>query len=55
LDSTITDCTTLFKQAMEIVTNLQEDLNLKTLNTEVRELQWQYDEVRATEHSIAPV
>jgi len=48
LDATFTDCATLFKKAMELVTNLQEDTNLQTLNTKIRELQHQYDEVRET-------
>jgi len=39
---------------MELVTNLQEDPNLQTLNTEVRELQRQYDEVRATARTLTP-
>lgn len=38
LDATVVDCTTLFEQAMELVTNLQEDPNLQTLNIEVRKL-----------------
>ena len=48
LDAIFTDCATFFEQAMELVTNLQKDLNLQTLNTKVREMQCQYDEVRAT-------
>lgn len=54
LDAIVTDCATLFEQAMELMTNLQEDPNLQTLNTEVRDLQQQYDEVRATVRSLAP-
>jgi len=38
---------------MELVTTLQEDPNLQTLNTEVRELHKQYDEVRTMTRSIA--
>lgn len=53
LDATVFDCTTLFGQAMELVTNMQEDWNLQTLNIEVRELQQQYDQFRATACSIA--
>lgn len=53
LDATVTDCVALFEQSMELVTNLQEDLNLQTLSTEIRELQCQYDEVRVTAHSLA--
>eukprot|EP00253_Pinus_taeda_P014921 PITA_14921 len=34
LNATVTNCATLFEQAMELVTNLQEDLNLEMLNTE---------------------
>jgi len=44
----------LFEQAMELVTNMQEDLDLQTLNTEVRELQCQYDEVRVTTRTLSP-
>ena len=54
LDATVTDYAALFEKAMELVTNLQEDLNLQTLNTEVRGLQRKYDEVRETTWSIAP-
>ena len=53
LDATFTDCATLFKKAMELVTNLQEDTNLQTLNTKIRELQHQYDEVRETAWNLA--
>lgn len=38
LDATVADFTKLFEQAMELVTNLQEDPNLQMLNTKVREL-----------------
>jgi len=38
---------------MELVTTLQEDPNLQTLNTKVSELQRQYDEAKAMAHSIA--
>lgn len=55
LDATITDCATLFEQAIELVTNMQEDLNLQTLNTEVQELQLQYDEVWETACTLAPM
>lgn len=39
LDATVIDFTTLFEQAMELVTTLQEDPNLKILKTEFHELQ----------------
>ena len=53
LDATVTDCVTLFEQAMKLVTNFQEDPNLQKLNTKVRELQCQYDEVRSNAHTLA--
>ena len=39
LDATVTDYAALFEKAMELVTNMQEDLNLQTLNTKISELQ----------------
>ncbi len=54
LDATITDCAMLFDQAMELLTNLQEDTNLQTLNIEVRERQHNYDKVRETARTFAP-
>ena len=53
VDVVVIDCTTLFEQAMELVMTLQEYPNLQKLNTEIRELQQQYDKVRATSHLIA--
>ena len=40
---------------MELVTTLYEKPNLQILNIKVREVQNQYDEVRAMTLSIAPV
>ena len=53
MDAMIGDCTMLFEQAMELVMNLQEDPNPQRLNTEVRELQHQYNEVRVTTHTVS--
>jgi len=53
LDVTVADYSALFEQEMELVTTLQEDPNLKLLNTKVCELQRQYDEVSATVCLIA--
>lgn len=53
LDATVTDYVALFEQAIELMTNLQEHSNLQTLNIDVRELQCQYDEFRATVRSLA--
>lgn len=51
--STVIDCIVLFEEAMEVVTALQEDPTLQLLNTDVCELQKQYDEVRVTTCTIA--
>lgn len=46
VDVVVEDCNALFEQMMEVITTLHEDPNLQRLNTEVRELQQQYDEAR---------
>lgn len=53
VDVVVVDCTTLFEQAMEVVTTLQEDPNLQRLKTETHELLQQYDEVQATTCTVA--
>lgn len=53
VDTAMVDFTVLFEQAMEVVMTLQEDPTLQVLNTEVIELQQQYDEVRETTRTVA--
>lgn len=53
IDVVVVDCIALFKQTMEVVKILQEDPTLQVLNTEFRELQQQYDEVREMTRTIA--
>lgn len=53
VDAMVMDCTTLFEQAMEEVTTLQEDLKLQRLKTETHELQNQYDEVQMMTHTMS--
>lgn len=55
LDAIVTNFLALFEQEMGLVMTLQEERNLQILNTEVRELQKQYDEVKAMTRSIALV
>ena len=42
------DCTNMLEQALEVLTTLQEDPNIQQLETEARELQQQYDNIRGT-------
>ena len=53
INTVVTECTALFEKSLEVVTNLQEDPTLKRLETEDWELQQQYDEVKATAHTVA--
>jgi len=39
LDTVVTYCAMMFAQEMELCTNLEEDLNLQKMNTDVREKQ----------------
>lgn len=40
----------LFKQALEVVTSLQEDPNLQRLETQAQDLQQMYDDVKVMTH-----
>ena len=53
VDNAVKECTTLFEQALKVVTNLQEDPTLQRLETEAQELQQRYDEVKVTMRTIA--
>ena len=48
VNSVVADCTQLFEKSFEVLTSLQEDPNVKWLETEVHELQQCYDEVKGT-------
>jgi len=39
IDNAVKDCTSLFKQSLEVVTSLQEDPTMQRLETEAWELQ----------------
>lgn len=54
LDSRVTDYATLFDQAMELLTNPQEDPNLETLDMKVRQMLQKYDEVKVIVCTLAP-
>jgi len=46
------DCTNMLKQALEVLTMLQEDPNIQWLETEARELQQRYDKIRGTMQTV---
>ena len=48
VDNAVANCMQLFEQSFEVLTTLQEDPNLERLETEARELQQRYDEVKGT-------
>lgn len=50
--STETDYTTLFEESLELLTSLQEDPNVQTLETKAWELQQYYDKVKVTVRTI---
>ena len=48
----VRDYTGMFKQALEVLTNLQEDPNIQCLEIEVHEYQQQYDSVKGTAQTV---
>jgi len=53
VESVVKDCTMLFEQLLEVVTCLQENPTAQWLETEARELQQHYDEVKVTMRTFA--
>lgn len=53
IDSAVEKCMQLFEQSFEVLTTLQEDLNLERLEIEVHDLQQRYDEVKGTTQTVA--
>ena len=53
VNSAVTDYTKLFEQLFEVLTTLQEDLNIQRLEKEARELQQKYDEVKGTAQTVS--
>ena len=53
VDSALADCMHLFEQSFEVLTTLQKDLNVEHLETEARELQKKYDEVKGTAQTVS--
>ena len=43
----------MLEESLEVLTNLQEDLNIHRLEIEARELQQQYDNVKGNTHMVA--
>ena len=52
VESAVPDCTHLFEQSFEVLIGLQEDPNIQRLETEARELQQHYDEVKGTMRTV---
>ena len=48
VDNIVANCMQLFEQSFEVLTTLQEEPNVECLETEARELQQKYDEVKWT-------
>jgi len=46
IDIVVIDCMTLFEQSFEVLTTLQEDLNIECLETKAHELEQTYDKVK---------
>lgn len=46
-------CTILFEQSFKVLINLQDDPTMERLETEVRELEQCYDEVKGTTHTVS--
>jgi len=53
VECAVKDCTKFFEQSLGVVTRLQEDPMVQQLETEARELQQCYDEVKVTAHIVA--
>lgn len=53
ISSAVWDCTNILKESFEVLTNLQEDPNIQCLETEVQELQQQYDNIKGTIQTMA--
>lgn len=43
----------MFEESFEVLTTLQEDPNIQRLETEVHELQQQYDDIKGTTQTVA--
>ena len=52
IDNVVAYCTRLF-ESFEVLTSLKEDPNVQRLETEVRELQQRYEEVKGTVCTVA--
>ena len=53
INSVVRDCTRMLEESFEVLTTLQEDLNIQRLETKVHKLQQQYDEIKGTTQTMA--
>lgn len=48
----VKDCTKMLEESFEVLTTLQEDPNIQCLETEARELQQQYDDIKGIAQTV---
>lgn len=53
VDSVVADCMQLFEQSFEVLTTLQEDLNVDHLETEAHKIQKRCDEAKGTAQIVS--
>ena len=53
ISSAVKDCTKMLEESFEVLTTLQEDLNVQRLDTEVHKLQQQYDDIKWIAQTLA--
>ena len=53
VDSAVANCMKIFEQSFEVLTTLQEYMNVEHLETEMQEMQQKYNEVKGTMQMVS--